>query len=351
MTAVEDRGRHGNPWRFCLAPMMQKTDRHFRYLVRLLSPHIRLYTEMITTGAILFGDRARFLEFAAEEKPVALQLGGGVASELARAALIAAEWGYDEINLNCGCPSDRVQSGAFGACLMRDPFRVATCISAMRDVLPDKLVVSVKTRLGVDELYSYDYFNDFVGTLVNAGCRVFHIHARKAWLSGLSPQENRDIPPLEYAWVYRLKRDFPDITVIANGGINSVSQAQIHLEHVDGVMLGRQAYQDPYGLLAFDQALFGVSAPLATRSEIIERYLHYVAAQLGQGTYLKHMSRHLLSFFQGQPGARGWRRYLSTEGVAIDAGTEVIESALASVRGTARQSGREFANPAAGTAG
>ncbi len=320
-----------SPWRFCLAPMMQKTDRHFRYLVRLLAPHMRLYTEMITSGAILFGQRDRFLRHAPAETPLAVQLGGSEPDELGRAAAIAADWGYSEVNLNCGCPSDRVRSGAFGACLMRDPARVAMCLEAIRDALPHDVAVSVKLRLGVDELYSYDYFSDFVATQMASGCRVFHVHARKAWLSGLSPRENREIPPLEYDWVYRLKREYPGITVVINGGITTVAQAQHHLSLVDGVMLGRHAYADPYCLGEFDQRLFATSAPLASREQIIERFLEHVRSERIHGTYLKHMSRHLLNFFLGQPGARGWRQDLTVHTVAADAEVDVIETALTRV--------------------
>lgn len=314
--------------------MMQKTDRHFRYLVRLISPRMRLYTEMINTGAIIHGDHERFLSFAPRESPVALQLGGSEPGELARAALIASRWGYDEINLNCGCPSDRVQAGAFGAVLMREPSKVAACLTALRDSVPDDVVVSVKCRLGVDELYSYDYFANFIGVLVDAGCRVFHVHARKAWLKGLSPRENREVPPLEYAWVYRIKREFPHVEIVVNGGITSPAGARAHLDYVDGVMLGRQAYDDPYRLIEIEHALFddSVKYNVPTRFDIIEQYLDYVADERQRGTYLKHMTRHLLSFFQGQPGARSWRRTLSTEATSVTAGVAVVKGAMAELR-------------------
>ncbi len=319
-----------SPWRLCLAPMMRRTDRHFRHLVRLIAPSMRLYSEMVVTGAILHGDRSRFLEFDAIEHPVALQLGGSDPDELAQAAAIAADWGYDEVNLNCGCPSDRVQAGAFGACLMREPQRVATCVSAMRDALPAAVAVSVKTRLGVDDLYDYGYFRDFVGMLADAGCGVFQVHARKAWLSGLNPRENREIPPLEYDWVYRLKREMPHLTVVVNGGIGDAAAAAEHWREVDGVMLGRCAYADPYGLVNFERAArAGGSSPSIV--EVAERYLDYTETQLARGIYLKHLSRHLVNLFQRCPGAREWRRTLTTAGAAPGAGTGVVRTALARV--------------------
>lgn len=319
-------------WRFCLAPMMQKTDRHFRYLVRLLAPAMRLYTEMITTGAILHGDRDRFLRYDPSEQPLALQLGGADPDALARAAALAAARGYAEVNLNCGCPSDRVRAGAFGACLMRDPALVASCVTALLAALPATVTVSVKTRLGVDDCYSYGYFRDFVGRLHEAGCQVFHIHARKAWLQGLSPRENREIPPLEYDWVYRLKRELPAAVIVINGGITSAAAIQQHVTRVDGVMLGRTAYADPYALVSLQRAATSAVAPARSRDEVVKSYLEHVRRECATGTYLKHMSRHLLNLYQGEPGARAWRRTLSTAGAVRTANPAVIEQALEQIR-------------------
>ena len=310
--------------------MMQKTDRHFRYLARILVPGARLYTEMVTARAILFGRRDDLLGYDAAEQPLAVQLGGAVPEELARAARICVDdYGYAEVNLNCGCPSDRVQAADFGACLMAKPALVAACVEALQEAVPAGVPVSVKTRLGIDDLYSYDYFRDFVGALHAAGCRVFHVHARKAWLSGLSPRENREIPPLEYDWVYRLKRELPDAVVVVNGGIAGVTAVTHHLEHVDGVMLGRAAYDDPFTLTDCQRALFPPAEVPSTRLEAVDRYLPYVERELARGTWLRHMSRHLLSLFLGQPRARAWRRYLTEHGNAAEAGIEVLHAARA----------------------
>jgi tRNA-dihydrouridine synthase A len=318
-----------NAWRLCVAPMMKRTDRHFRYLARLISPHARLYTEMITTGAIIYGDRDRFLAHDAMERPLAVQLGGSDAGDLTTAAGIAAAYGYDEINLNCGCPSDRVQSGRFGACLMAQPALVADCVKALKDSMSDSTPVTVKLRLGIDDLYSYAYFRDFVGALADAGCRVFHVHARKAWLSGLSPAENREIPPLNYGWVYRLKRDFPAIGIVLNGGIARPQMVGHHLSRVDGIMVGRHAYADPFALSAYDHVIFGENTRLAIRSEIVRRYLPYIERERSRGIPLGRMSGHLLNLFRGQPGAKRWRRHLTEHGGAKNAGPEVVSGALA----------------------
>ncbi|MGE0858737.1 MAG: tRNA dihydrouridine(20/20a) synthase DusA [Gammaproteobacteria bacterium] len=316
-------------WRLCVAPMMQKTDRHFRYLARLIAPHARLYTEMVTARALLRGPCAELLRHDAREQPLAAQLGGAVPAELAAAARRCVEAGYVEINLNCGCPSDRVQAADFGACLMAKPALVADCVAAMIDAVPADVPVTVKTRLGIDDLYSYDYFASFVTRLADVGCRVFHVHARKAWLSGLSPKENREIPPLEYAWVYRLKRELPDCVVVLNGGVQGVDDSLAHLACVDGVMLGRAAYDLPFALAALDRALFpdALPAPPDSRDACLRDYLGHVRAELAAGTALQHMSRHLLNLYQGQPGARRWRRILSERGHARDAGLEVLEAA------------------------
>lgn len=317
-----------SPWRLCIAPMMQRTDRHFRVLARLLTPHARLYTEMITTGAVLHGPRARLLAHHPSERPLAVQLGGSVPHELAAATRLCVDAGFAEVNLNCGCPSDRVQAGTFGACLMAQPARVAACVGAMLEAAGDAVTVSVKTRLGVDDLYSYDYFRDFIARLAACGCRVFHVHARKAWLDGLSPRENRELPPLEYAWVYRLKRELPELTIVLNGGITSSAAARLHVAELDGVMIGRRAYDAPLELAAFDAALFGGGRRPAT-AEIVGAYLAYVERELVAGTALRHMARHLLNLYQGQPGARYWRRALTLGMARADAGTEIISDALA----------------------
>jgi tRNA-dihydrouridine synthase A len=325
-------------WRLCIAPMMRRTDRHFRYLARLLSPHARLYTEMIAAGAVLHGDRDRLLRFDPLEHPVAVQLGGGDPAELAACARVAAAYGYDEVNLNCGCPSDRVKSGKFGACLMAEPELVADCLKAMLDAAPAAVTISAKLRLGVDELYSYGYIRDFVGMLVAAGCRVFQVHARKAWLTGLSPRENREIPPLNYAWVYRLKRDFPDAIIVLNGGLHQARTIGRHIEHVDGVMVGRHAYADPYVISRYESALFDPAAPPLSRGDIVRSFLPYVEHEIARGTHLKHMSRHLLNLFRDCPGAKRSRRHLTCRGVAAGAGVEVIRAALAFVERDEMQS-------------
>ena len=319
-------------WRLCIAPMMQKTDRHFRYLARLIAPNARLYTEMLTARAILRGDREQLLAYDPAEQPLAVQLGGSDPDELARAAELCAHFGYQEVNLNCGCPSDRVQAADFGACLMAKPALVAECVQALLAAVPPTVTVSVKTRLGIDDLYSYEYFAAFVHTLYAAGCRVFQIHARKAGLAGLSPRQNREIPPLEYAWVYRLRRELPEAVLVINGGIVSVSHAEAHLREVDGVMLGRAAYDNPYGLAALDRSLFSTgTAALTSREECLARYLPYISAELTRGTRLHHISRHLLNLFQGQPGARHWRRQLTEDAHHPTAGLEVIERACAAM--------------------
>jgi tRNA-dihydrouridine synthase A len=319
-----------HPRRICIAPMMDWTDRHDRYFLRLITRHARLYTEMITADALLHGDRDRLLRFDAAERPLALQLGGSDPQKLARCARIAADWGYDEVNLNVGCPSDRVQSGRFGACLMAEPTLVAECVAAMQAATP--LPVTVKTRLGIDELDQYAHLHGFVATVAQAGCRVFIIHARKAWLQGLSPRENREIPPLHYDRVYRLKQDFPGLEIVLNGGVTTLDEAAGHLEQVDGVMLGRAAYQNPYLLAEVDARFYGDPAAAPTRLEIVERLLPYVERELAGGTALKHIARHILGLFQGQPRARAWRRHLAEHAHRAGAGVEVLQAALAHVQ-------------------
>jgi tRNA-dihydrouridine synthase A len=315
--------------RLCVAPMMDWTDRHCRFFHRLLSPHALLYTEMVTAPAVVHGDRARLLGFDPAEHPVALQLGGAEPRELAAAARVGESQGYDEINLNVGCPSDRVQSGRFGACLMREPALVADCIAAMRAAV--SIPVTVKCRLGVDEQDEYEDLERFVETVRATGCNVFVVHARKAWLEGLSPKENREIPPLNYARVYRLKREFPALTIIINGGIASVADVHEHLLHVDGVMLGRTAYHEPYRLAEIEHEIFGT--PLPDRDAVLAQLRPYVEAHLARGDRLQHISRHILGLYQGLPGARAFRRLLSERAHRADAGYEVVEQAIAARHG------------------
>lgn len=322
------------PRRFSVAPMMDWTDRHCRYFLRLISRHAWLYTEMITTGAILHGGAERLLRFHAAEHPLALQLGGSDPRELAACSRIAAGFGYDEINLNVGCPSDRVQTGRFGACLMAEPELVAECVAAMGEA--STLPITVKTRTGIDDQDSYEFLCRFVATVAAAGCRTFIVHARKAWLRGLSPKENRELPPLHYQAVYRLKRDFPHLEVIINGGIADLAQAQRHLQHVDGVMLGRAAYHHPYMLAEVDRQFYGSALPPSNRTQIIEGLLPYVAQELAGGARLHHITRHILGLYQGIPGARAWRRHLSEHGHRGDAGVEIIRKAAESLAATGR---------------
>jgi tRNA-dihydrouridine synthase A len=306
--------------------MLELSDYNCRFFWRLLTRQARLYTEMVTTGALVHGDRERFLHFNTEEHPVALQLGGSDPAELARCARWAEARGYDEVNLNCGCPSNRVQSGHFGACLMAQPQLVATCVGAMRDACT--IPVTVKHRIGIDAMESYGELAEFVAVVAKAGCEVFIVHARKAWLQGLSPKENREIPPLNYPWVYRLKADFPELTIVLNGGIQSLGQCQEHLAHVDGVMIGREAYQNPWMLAQVDSLLFGVEDAAATRDEVIAGLLPYVERQLERGAPLNHITRHLLGLYQGLPGARKFRRHLSENACRSGAGIGVLTDAL-----------------------
>lgn len=315
--------------RLCVAPMMDWTDRHDRYFLRLISRHTRLYTEMVTTGAILHGDRNYLLSYDPAEHPVALQLGGSEPAELARCARIAEEWGYAEVNLNVGCPSDRVQSGRFGACLMAEPELVAEGVAAMRAAVT--IPVTVKTRIGIDKRDSYEELLRFVDGIARAGCQVFIIHARKAWLTGLSPKENREIPPLRYDVVHRLKADLPHLKIILNGGLISLEQIARQLTLLDGAMIGRAAYQNPYLLADVDRRFYGATPPPPSRHQVIERFLPYVEAQLARGVPLTAMTRHIFGLFQGLPGARAWRRHLSEQAHRRGAGVEVIEAALRQV--------------------
>jgi tRNA-dihydrouridine synthase A len=315
-----------------IAPMMDWTDRHDRAFLRVLSRRTLLYTEMVTSGAILHGDRDRLLAFDASEHPVALQLGGSDPADLAACAREGAARGYDEINLNLGCPSDRVQRGRFGACLMVEPDLVADCVAAM--IAAVDVPVTVKTRIGVDETDSYEALQAFVAKVAAAGCRCFTIHARKAWLSGLSPKENREVPPLRYEVVYALKRDFPELEIVLNGGVQSLEEAQAHLAQVDGVMIGRAAYQTPYVLAEADRLVFGEPAAPKSREQVVADFLPYVERQLAEGVPLKSITRHMLGLFNGLPGARAWRRHLAEEAHRPGAGPEVVEAALAAWRQT-----------------
>ncbi len=325
-----------SPWRFCIAPMMDWTDRHCRTFHRLLTRHARLYTEMVTTPALMHGNVPRHLDFNPEEHPLALQLGGSETDELAHCARLAEKWGYDEVNLNCGCPSERVQRGAFGACLMAEPALVRDCVKAMADALkqPNPLPVTVKHRIGIDKTDNYEFVRDFVGTVSDGGARVFIVHARSAWLKGLSPKENREIPPLRYDFAARLKRDFPDFTIVVNGGIATHAGidaliargpgegASLHAgvatgaeadaaPTLDGVMIGRQAYHEPWWLAETDARWFGAEPNNATRLDVAARMADYAAREIANGAHLRSITRHMLGLFQGMPGARSWRRMLS----------------------------------------
>ena len=316
--------------KFCIAPMMDWSDHHCRYFWRLLTKEALLYTEMVTTGALIHGDRERFLHFNDTEHPVALQLGGSNPIELAQCAQWAQQWGYDEVNLNCGCPSDRVQSGMFGACLMAHPKLVADGVKAMRDACD--IPVTVKHRIGIDDMESYEQLAAFVEPVAAAGCSTFIVHARKAWLQGLSPKENREIPPLNYEWVYRLKRDYPQLTIVINGGIQTIDECQLHLEQVDGVMIGREAYHNPWMLAQIDSLLFGVSDPAQSRDAVIEALLPYISTQLAGGARLNHITRHILGLYQSVAGARKFRRHISENAYKKEVGIEVLEEAYKLVK-------------------
>jgi tRNA-dihydrouridine synthase A len=299
-----------NGWRMSVAPMMDWTDRHCRYFHRLLTRRTRLYTEMVTTGALLHGNVPRHLAFDETEHPVALQLGGSEASELAQCAKLGAQWGYDEINLNCGCPSERVQRGAFGACLMAEPRLVADCVKAMVDAVD--VPVTVKHRIGVDKVESYDFVRDFVGTVAESGCTVFLVHARNAWLKGLSPKQNREVPPLRYDLVHRLKRDFPRLTIAINGGITTDDVVQQQLRDVDGVMIGREAYHHPWWLARWDAQYYGDAASGLQREEVEARMVAYMEReQARDGTPWHTIARHMMGLYNGLPGARRWRQVWS----------------------------------------
>ena len=316
--------QHNQAFRLSVAPMMDWTDSHCRVFHRLLAPHARLYSEMVHANAVIHGDRSKLLAIDPVEHPVALQLGGSEPALLAQAARIGAEHGFDEVNLNCGCPSDRVQAGRFGACLMREPALVADSVAAMIAACP--VPVTVKCRLGVDDDHDWDRFAAFIDTVAAAGCGTFVVHARNAWLKGLSPKENRDVPPLRYDWAYRLKRERPGLRVIVNGGIADAVEATAHLDHVDGAMLGRAAYHDPYLLHELDTAWFGGGR--RERGDLLRALRPYVEEQLARGVALKHITRHVLGLFQGQPGGRAFRRVLSEGAHRPGAGWSLVEQAL-----------------------
>ena len=307
--------------------MMEWTDRHFRYLARLMSRHAYLYTEMITSSALVHGDRERFLRFDASEHPIALQLGGSDPREMAMSAEWGEQAGYDQININVGCPSDRVQSGRFGVCLMKEPQLVADCVKLMRNHC--SLPVSVKCRIGVDEFDSYEFLTEFFRTVANAGCTTFIVHARKAWLKGLNPKQNREIPQLDYAQVYRLKHDFPELGIIINGGIDSIQQVKDHFNHVDGVMVGRYAYKHPQFLLQIDRELFDQpQEPAATIESIILAYTKYIESNIQDGVPFKCMAKHMLNLYQNIPGAKAWRRHLSENMHKPGAGVDIIHQGM-----------------------
>ncbi|MDN0086466.1 tRNA dihydrouridine(20/20a) synthase DusA [Yersinia nurmii] len=324
-------GHSGYPLqRFSVAPMLDWTDRHCRYFHRLLTKQALLYTEMVTTGAIIHG-KADYLAYSEQDHPVALQLGGSDPQALAHCAKLAEQRGYNEINLNVGCPSDRVQNGRFGACLMGEAELVADCVKAMRDVV--SIPVTVKTRIGIDDQDSYEFLCDFVQKVSEqGGCDMFTIHARKAWLSGLSPKENREVPPLDYPRVYQLKRDFPELTIAINGGVKTLDEAKEHLKYLDGVMIGREAYQNPSILTQVDRELFDPQAAITDSVAAVEALYPYIEQELSRGAYLGHITRHILGIFQGIPGARQWRRHLSENAHKPGADVSVVEKALSLVK-------------------
>ena len=315
--------------------MMEWTDRHCRYFMRLISRRAFLYTEMVTAEAVLYGDRERVLGFDPAERPVGLQLGGSDPKRLAEASRIGADWGYDEINLNIGCPSDRVQSGRFGACLMAEPDLVADSVRAMADAV--SVPVTVKCRIGIDDQDAEESLDRFIDTVSDAGCTTFIVHARKAWLDGLSPKENRDVPPLDYDRVHRLKARRGDLTVIVNGGVASLEEAKPHLAQLDGVMLGRAAYADPYLMAEVDRTLHGADGMPPSRADVLDQFLPYVERQLARGVRLNAMTRHILGLFHGQPRARAFRRYIAENAHLDNAGVEVLEQARDIALGDTRQ--------------
>ncbi len=312
--------------RFTAAPMMEWSDTHCRSFWRLLTKEAVLYSEMVTTGALIHGDRARFLDFNASEHPLALQLGGSDPKALAECAKMAEDWGYDEVNLNCGCPSDRVQNNMIGACLMAEPQLVAECMSAMQNAV--KIPVTIKHRIGIDDMEDYEGMVNFVRTVASAGCNTFIVHARKAWLKGLSPKENREVPPLQYEKVVQLKKEHPELEIIINGGITTLEQSLTLLNDVDGVMLGREIYQNPYLLAEVDQKIYGIDKPVVSREEVMEGFIAYATKQVAKGIRINYMTRHILGLYQGLPGSRKFRRVISEQAYKPNAGLEVIKAAL-----------------------
>ena len=308
-----------------IAPMMGYTDRHARYFLRLISRHALLYTEMVTTGAVLHGDRNRLLRFDASEQPLAIQLGGSDPAELAQCSRIAEDAGFSEVNLNVGCPSDRVQSGRIGACLMAEPGLVAELVDAMQSTV--QIPVTVKCRIGIDDMEAYAAFAEFVETVADAGCDTFIVHARKAWLQGLSPKQNREVPPLQYDYVYRLKKEHPSLSIVINGGIRTLDEMALHLERVDGVMLGREAYHNPYLLASVDRLFYGEHGVERTRAEIIDAFSDYVELQLQAGERLHAITRHVHGLYKHARGSNAWKRYLSMHAHKQGAGTEVLKAA------------------------
>ena len=315
--------------KFAVAPMMDWTDRHCRYFLRLICARALLYTEMITAPAVIHGKREKLIGFDPAEQPVALQLGGSDPAQLAQAARIGEDFGYSEINLNVGCPSDRVQSGRFGACLMAEPALVARCVEAMRAAVG--VPVTVKCRIGIDDQDTEQELEFFVASVSQAGCETFIVHARKAWLEGLSPKQNRDVPPLDYDRVYRLKNAHPELEICINGGIESLVEAEAHLAHVDGVMVGRAAYHNPYLLAEVDARIFGDDTGAPSREQVLERFTAYAERHLDDGMRLHHLTRHILGLYHGQPGARRYRRFLTEEAANRDAGIDVLKECLARI--------------------
>jgi len=332
---VERSERTGvSPWRLSVAPMMDWTDHHCRFFHRQITRHALLYTEMVTTGALLHGDVPRHLDYNAEEHPVALQLGGSEPADLAACAKLAERWAYDEVNLNCGCPSERVQRGAFGACLMNEPALVADCVKAMRDAT--SLPVTVKHRIGIDKTESYEFVRDFVGTVAAAGCDVFIVHARNAWLQGLSPKENREVPPLRYEVVHRLKREFPALTIVLNGGVKTNDQADEQLQALDGVMLGREAYHNPWLMAQWDERFFGAAPQPLDRRAVEDRMVAYMERHAAEaGVPWSHVSRHMMGLWNGVPGARRWRQVWSDHRLKTQPAREVQALAREALEGAA----------------
>ncbi len=317
--------------RFCVAPMLDWTDRHERYLLRLISKRAVLYTEMVTTGALIHGDPHRYLQYNREEHPLALQLGGSTPKDMASCAKLAEDYAYDEVNINVGCPSDRVQNGAFGACLMAEAELVAENVAAMREAVD--IPVTVKNRIAIDDMPEYETLYHFLQTVSEAGGKTFIIHARKAWLKGLSPKQNRDVPPLNYQLVYQMKQEFPHLEIILNGGIKTLAECEQHLAKVDGVMLGREVYHNPFILREVDKKIYGDDTQKQqTELEVLQLYMQYMQKELAKGVYLKHLSRHLLGFFNGQPGAKAWRRYISENAYKPGADINVIKKALSFIK-------------------